>query len=140
MSKKSLFICLAVAVGAGTLYASVSQVNIETKKVSPADGKAMYSSYCAPCHGVNGAGNGPLASSLKRTPPDLTMLSRNNGGVFPMEHVMGVIRHGTSMSGHDKSGMPDWAEALGRIDQLNKLDTPLRISNLSKYLGTLQSK
>jgi len=33
-----------------------------------------------------------------------------------------------------------WAETLGTIDQNNKLDTPLRISNLSKYLETLQSK
>jgi len=140
MSKKSLFICLAVAVGAGTLYASVSNVTIETKKVSPADSKAMYSSYCTPCHGVNGKGNGPLASSLKRTPPDLTKLSRNNGGVFPIDHVIGVIGHGTSASGHDKAGMPNWAEELGKIDQTNKVDTALRISNLSKYLETLQSK
>jgi mono/diheme cytochrome c family protein len=140
VSKKSLSIFVAVAVGAGTLFASNSHVIIETKKVSPADGKAMYSSYCAPCHGVNGRGNGPLASSLKRTPPDLTMLSRNNGGVFPAENVIGVIGHGTSASSHDKAGMPDWAETLGKIDQTNKLDTSLRISNLSKYLGTLQSK
>lgn len=137
MSKKSLFICvtLTVAIGSGSLFAS--DVN---QKISPADGKGMYSSYCAPCHGVNGKGNTPIASSLKRTPPDLTMLSRNNHGVYPSEHVIGVIGHGTSTSGHDRAEMPDWAARLASIDHNDKLATPLRISNLSKYLETLQSK
>jgi mono/diheme cytochrome c family protein len=137
MSKKSLFICasLAVAIGSGRLFASDSN-----QKISPADGKAMYSSYCAPCHGVNGKGNASVASSLKRTPTDLTMLSRNNHGVYPSGRVVGVIGHGTSASGHDRAGMPDWAARLATIDQNNKLDTPLRINNLSKYLETLQSK
>src|SRR5205814_10410294 len=107
-----------------------NNINIPLKKLSPADGKGMYSNYCAPCHGVNGKGNGPLASSLKRTPPDLTILSRTNGGAFPAKHVIGVIGHGTSASGHDKAGMPVWAETLGNMDQNNKLDTSLRLSNL----------
>ena len=138
--KLSIALLIAVAVGACTLFASDNNINIPLKKLSPADGKGMYSNYCAPCHGVNGKGNGPLASSLKRTPPDLTILSRTNGGAFPAKHVIGVIGHGTSASGHDKAGMPVWAETLGNMDQNNKLDTSLRLSNLSKYLGTLQSK
>ena len=140
MSKKSLFTLLAVVVGACTLFASDSNVNAQTRRISPADGKAMYSSYCASCHGANGKGNGRAASTLKKTVPDLTLLSKNNNGVFPSDHVVGVIGHGTSTSGHDKAGMPVWGETLGKIDQNNKLDTPLRISNLSKYLETLQSK
>ena len=140
MSKKSLFTLLAVVVGACTLFASDSTVTIQSKHLSPADGKGMYTNYCAPCHGVTGKGDGKFASTLKRTPTDLTVLSRNNHGVFPADHVIGVIGHGTSNSGHDKAGMPVWAETLGTIDQNNKLDTPLRISNLSKYLETLQSK
>jgi mono/diheme cytochrome c family protein len=137
MSKMSLIISLsfAVGIGSGTLFASDSN-----QKISPADGKAMYSSYCSPCHGVNGKGAKPVPSSLKRTPTDLTTLSRNNHGVFPAERVIGVIGHGTSASGHDRTGMPDWAAKLATIDQNNKLDTPLRISNLSKYLETLQDK
>ena len=139
MSKKSLFTLLAV-VGACTLFAGASNVTAQTRKISPADGKGMYTSYCASCHGVNGKGNAKAASTLKKATPDLTMLSKNNNGVFPSDHVMGVIGHGTSTSGHDKPGMPVWGETLGKIDQNNKLDTPLRISNLSKYLETLQSK
>jgi len=137
MSKRSLFICatFAVAMGAGSLFASDAN-----QKISPGDGKAMYASYCAPCHGANGKGNKSVPSSAMRTPPDLTTLSQNNHGVYPAERVIGVIGHGTSTSGHDQTGMPVWAIKLATIDQNNKLDTPLRISNLSKYLETLQSK
>jgi mono/diheme cytochrome c family protein len=140
MLKKTLFTLFAFAVVNCTLFASDTNLTIQAKKISPTDGKGMYSNYCAPCHGVNGKGNGPFASSLKRTPPDLSLLSRKNNGVFPEKHVIGVIGRGTSASGHDRAGMPDWAQTLDKIDQTNKMDTPLRISNLSKYVGTLQSK
>ena len=142
MSKKSYLIVIAATVAAATLFASESKSNvtIQTSKASAADGKAMYGSYCAPCHGVDGKGKGTLSSSLKRTPPNLTLLSKNNGGVYPESHVIGVLGHGTSVSGHDQAGMPEWAQTLGKIDQNNKLDAPLRISNLSKYLETLQAK
>ena len=142
MSKKSFFVLIAATVAAATLFASDSKSNvtIQAAKVSATNGKAMYGSYCAPCHGVDGKGNGRLSASLKRTPANLTLLSKNNGGVYPATHVIGVLGHGTSLSGHDQSGMPSWASALGNIDQSNKLDAPLRISNLSKYLETLQTK
>jgi len=142
MSKKSFFILIAATFAAATLFASDSKSNItiQTAKASAADGKAMYGSYCTPCHGVDGKGKGPISPSLKRTPSDLTLLSKNNGGVYPKAHVVGVLEHGTSASGHDQAGMPEWASTLGKMDQNNKLDVPLRISNLAKYLETLQAK
>ena len=30
----------------------------------PSSGKAMYTSYCAPCHGASGKGDGPVASEF----------------------------------------------------------------------------
>jgi len=142
MSKKLLIILFAAMIAPGVLIASDSKSNvtIQTARIPANDGKAMYASYCATCHGIDGKGNGPLSSSLKRTPPNLTLLSRKNGGAYPSTRVVAVIGHGTSVSGHDKAGMPVWAPALDTIDQNNKLDTPLRISNLSKYLETLQVK
>jgi hypothetical protein len=46
---------------------------------------------CASCHGVDGKGNGPVAKTLKQPPADLTKLSENNKGVFPISRVYGVI-------------------------------------------------
>lgn len=142
MSKKPLFILLTGLLTAAALAASGQKdtATINVSKTSPVDGKAMYASYCTPCHGVDGKGNGQLSSSLKRKPTDLTTLSKNNGGVYPATRVAGVLSHGASTSGHNKSGMPEWAITLGNMDQNNKLDTKLRISNLSNYVETLQSR
>ena len=35
-------------------------------------GKLMYHAVCSPCHGSDGAGNGPVAFNLKTKPRDLT--------------------------------------------------------------------
>ena len=37
-----------------------------------ARGKLMYNTACSPCHGTNGAGNGPIAANLRTQPRDLT--------------------------------------------------------------------
>ena len=37
------------------------------KQTSPTSGKEMFTQYCAPCHGVDGKGNGPAASAMKIT-------------------------------------------------------------------------
>ena len=142
MSKKPLFILLTGVLVAATLAAAgqKDRATINVSRTSPADGKAMYASYCTPCHGADGKGNGRLSSSLKRKATDLTTLSKNNGGIYPADHVVGVLSHGTSTSGHDKAGMPEWAITLGNMDQNNKLDTKLRINNLSKYVETLQTR
>jgi mono/diheme cytochrome c family protein len=35
---------------------------------SPSSGKEMFTSYCAPCHGKSGKGDGPAAAALKQPP------------------------------------------------------------------------
>lgn len=42
----------------------------------PSSGKAMYTSYCAPCHGASGKGDGPVASEFKVAPANLTQFTR----------------------------------------------------------------
>jgi mono/diheme cytochrome c family protein len=100
----------------------------------------MYTNYCSGCHGIDGRGKGSFSASLKQTPPNLTVLSRNNGGVYPEQHVIGVIAYGPS--GHGGAGMPTWSSTLSSMDwgSGSKLETRLRISNLSKYVQTLQAK
>jgi mono/diheme cytochrome c family protein len=40
----------------------------------------MFTPYCAPCHGVDGAGNGPAASAMKTPPTNLTQLAKKHDG------------------------------------------------------------
>jgi mono/diheme cytochrome c family protein len=50
-------------------------------------GKKEYESQCAVCHGMDAKGDGVFNQVLKVVPPDLTVLSKNNGGVFPAERI-----------------------------------------------------
>ena len=54
-------------------------------------GKAKYQSSCAPCHGKDGQGNGPVSAELKVPPPDLTVLAKKNNGLFPFNEVYEII-------------------------------------------------
>ena len=51
-------------------------------------GGALYAEYCAGCHGAEATG-GKMIEGRKTA--DLTMLAKNNGGVFPTRYVMSTI-------------------------------------------------
>lgn len=49
------------------------------------EGKTLYTSYCTPCHGDKGKGDGPAAAALNPKPADHTsasMLSETDGSLF----------------------------------------------------------
>jgi mono/diheme cytochrome c family protein len=71
-------------------------------------GRMSFLSSCAACHGADGKGNGPLVSTLKVTPPDLTVLSRRNKGVFPWDAVYEVIDGRKQVEAHGTREMPVW--------------------------------
>jgi mono/diheme cytochrome c family protein len=126
--------------GLGLAAQSTSKVTIPVNKTSATSGKEMFTSYCAPCHGVDGRGHGPVASSLKTAPRDLTVLSKNNHGVFPDTHIASVLDFGASVPTHGTAEMPVWGPILGKMNVSNSLDKQLRISNLSRYIESIQSK
>jgi mono/diheme cytochrome c family protein len=144
MLKNLFFVALAAAVAVGIGYAdqSTSNVVINAGRTQANNGKQMYMNYCAPCHGADGKGNGPVSGALKSPPDNLTLLSRNNGGTYPAVHVEAVLRFGTKNSAHGTTQMPVWGPVFDRMDpnsgQTN--ENVLRISNLSEYLESIQAK
>ncbi len=56
-----------------------------------AAGRQVYFTHCAGCHGAEARGDGALAELLTRPPADLTRLSRDNGGTFPVFRVVRQI-------------------------------------------------
>jgi len=75
-------------------------------------GASDFRQYCAQCHGFKGIGNGPVASALKKKPANLTLLSKNNGGVFPEEEVYNFIDGSKVAEGHGTREMPIWGYAF----------------------------
>jgi mono/diheme cytochrome c family protein len=104
-------------------------------------GKDLYKRFCAACHGVDAAGNGPVADSLTVEVPDLRLLARRAGGSFPRERVMQIIDGRHIIGAHGSRVMPVWGEDLSRIavgDPDAERATQLGISRITDYLSQLQ--
>ncbi|MGY6410056.1 MAG: c-type cytochrome [Alkalilacustris sp.] len=105
-------------------------------------GRALYAENCAVCHGTGGRGDGPAAEGFTPPPSDLTLLSRNNGGVFPLVAVMSYIDGYTR--DERSAGMPAFGALLeGRTLMIETGDgiltpTPEPLVALAEYLRTLQ--
>lgn len=115
------------------------------KRVPTDFGKTEFESSCASCHGVSGKGNGPLVPLLTRRPTDLTLLAKNNQGVFPMNRLYQVI-DGEGVPAHGARDMPVWGRAYRMMDAEYYFDTQYdekalvraRIMSLLEYINRMQ--
>lgn len=107
---------------------------------SAASGSEMYTSYCASCHGKDGKGNGPAAAALKTAPPDLTTLAKRNDGKYPALRVTSILRGKETLVAHGDQEMPVWGPVFHTMAGGQEAVVDLRISNLNKYLESLQAK
>jgi len=114
--------------------------HVPVQPTSAASGMEMYNTYCAVCHGKDGKGNGPAAEALKVPPTDLTMLTEKNGGKFPQEHVASSIRGDLNLPAHGSKDMPIWGNLFWHMSQGHAAEVQLRVSNLTKYIDSLQKK
>jgi len=100
-------------------------------------GADLFKFYCSTCHGEDAKGRAAAAPG-KPAAPDLTMLARRNGGVFPREHILDVVRHGSgNLASHGPAGMPVWGAIFRGLDP-DDTRAELRIENLVEYLKSLQ--
>jgi mono/diheme cytochrome c family protein len=106
---------------------------------SAASGEQMFTSYCAPCHGLDGRGVGPAAPALNHQPGNLTELALKNGGTFPEFKVIETLLEG-KVTAHGSTEMPVWDELFKRLDADRTMRTQLRIANLTAYIKSLQAK
>jgi mono/diheme cytochrome c family protein len=104
-------------------------------------GRDLFNFYCASCHGIDGKGGGRVAPALNTRPPDLTLLTRQNGGAFPASKVEEVIRGETraKASAHGTSDMPVWGPIFRGLDSRKEVNDE-RIANLVKYIESIQAK
>jgi mono/diheme cytochrome c family protein len=131
-------ILLALAATRSLATPDVNKSQLPTTYVPT--GKQMFKDYCAACHGLDAKGRGPLAASLNKLPPDLTMLTRQHKGTFPREYVTDVLRFGPGFSAHGSSEMPVWGPVFQYLDNYNEAAVRKRIKNLCDFLESLQEK
>lgn len=114
--------------------------HVPIKPIAATSGPEMYKEYCAVCHGMDGKGRGPAAEALKVPPPDLTTLAKMNGGKYPFDRVTSAIHGDLRLPAHGSKEMPVWGVPFWRLSQGHSSEVQLRVTNLSKYIESLQAK
>jgi mono/diheme cytochrome c family protein len=133
-----LFIAAMMIVPMNAQQSTTKTNAVVTKPTQVTDGKQMYTNYCASCHGATGIGNGSAAAALKSAPANLTLLTANNKGVFPGDHVSAVLQFGATNPAHGSTDMPIWGDLFSTMGPDGRDQAKLRIRNISDYLKTLQ--
>jgi len=130
-------LCLPALVGAQQQPPQPSpMVKVEpAKPVKATDAQAMFKSYCAPCHGVSGKGDGPAAAALNPKPADLTLFAKRRGGTFSAKDFEDKLNGMAMTPAHGSTDMPVWGPIFRQLG-----NEQLRVANLRKYVESLQVK
>lgn len=146
--------CLAPALNAHAQAQFREESQRQQRIHAPDFGQREFAANCATCHGHDGKGRGPVAGFLTKNPPDLTLLARQNGGVFPMDRLYRTIDgrdlpEGAQAAGpHGNREMPIWGRDYRMRDAEYYGDVPYdpdamvrgRILALLEYLNRLQAR
>ena len=111
---------LVLALASAGVLASTHEMRPDVTSV--ARGAAVFSKYCALCHGSGGVGDGRAASMQKVPPADLTMSTRS------LSYKLQIVREGGAGLGRSSS-MPAWREVLSDTE----------IADVVEYIETLSS-
>ena len=151
MKRKYLVLALAVAglmlVGVQEAVAGGTGAPLLSEGISLELGHRDFINYCAACHGAGAKGDGTMGEFLTLKVPDLTTLTKFNGGKFPTEKVEGVIDGRTEVKVHGMRDMPVWGDWFNREaaesatdKQARELIVNDRIASLITYLKSIQVK
>jgi mono/diheme cytochrome c family protein len=123
----------------GLVFASAQVRSQRNPPILPVAGVSIFQNYCAPCHGLDGRGRGPVTAALRSEVPDLTRLAQRNGGVFPALHVRRSIILGEDelIPAHGSKAMPIWGPVFHEIDFDRDLGN-VKLENITKYLESIQ--
>ncbi len=131
-----------------TLAAALAALPFAVAAQDASLGQVEFVNSCAQCHGLGGTGDGVIAGFLSVPAPDLTVLQKENGGVFPFARVYGVIEGTTPVGSHGTVDMPAWGQRYaskapamlgweyGREDQETFVRG--RILALVEFIATIQ--
>jgi mono/diheme cytochrome c family protein len=121
----------------GLAWAAQRAGTPKERLIASIQGPALYEAYCAVCHGPEAKGNGPVASTLKVPPADLTRISARNGGTFPLMRIERIISGEEERRGH--GAMPACGPVFSEVGRDQDLGR-VRIDNLARYIKDIQAK
>lgn len=131
---------LAILSAVGMLVAPIAAGD-DRPPTGAEGGKIIFMQLCASCHGKDARGDGPVASSLKKAPANLTMIQQKSDGQFPVERIAAFIDGREWVAAHGPRDMPVWGQEMGTL-VIPEFKRELRISEaismLVDYLKTIQ--
>ena len=147
MSIRTTTVLLSSALGLAAAALAAGASSVSTGQSS--FGEHQFQAKCASCHGDSGKGNGPMAASLARVPPDLTTFTARYGnGSFPANLAWQVI-DGRPYEGDPLAPrtMPVWGREF-RHETTMSVEPPdapemyvdNRIEALVEYLESIQAR
>jgi mono/diheme cytochrome c family protein len=107
---------------------------------NPKSGALIFRQDCAVCHGEDAKGHGPASVALNVRPANLTTLAQRHGGKFPDDYVLSVLRNGVKAPAHGTAEMPIWGPVFDLMNRNNETQSKLRITNLTSYLKSIQTR
>jgi mono/diheme cytochrome c family protein len=104
------------------------------------DGRQLYATHCASCHGSGGRGDGPMAEHLRVPPADLVSIAARNKGAFPTAVIERIVDGRQALKLHG-SAMPVWGDAFSlsgtpAADQV----AAAKIRAIVAYLESIQKR
>ena len=135
----------------GSLLLPATASATETTAREGFDAAALFKASCAPCHGLSGAGDGPVASVLASEVPRLDDLTKRAEGVYPADYVRDVIDGRSEVGAHGTREMPVWGLRFERLyqtpeapgaesDAAARASAEMLMSELVDYIRTLQAE
>jgi mono/diheme cytochrome c family protein len=121
----------------GTLLA-LAACSAPMRPSAQLSGEDLYARNCAACHGRAAEGDGPVASVMTLTVPDLRGLAERNNGVFPRETVVEYIDGRSSATAHGDRYMPVWGDEFRLMANGSANDAQARIERLTDFLASIQ--
>jgi mono/diheme cytochrome c family protein len=134
-----LFIPIVLILGAAAAQTKTVIKDVPAKMTRSLDGKELFGQFCAVCHGIDARGNGPASPALKKSPGDLTQLSRKHNGTFPKISVKMSITGSGNIMEHGTREMPMWGSVLSETGQQRAMGD-LRVQALLAYVEQIQAK
>jgi hypothetical protein len=134
-------VALAITMDAGRLIAAPQTTgpHMPPLVIESMYGPDLFRMYCASCHGRDGKGGGPVVPALKVPPPDLTLLSRRQKGVFPAFEVETIITGPATVAAHGSDEMPVWGVIFRALDP-SDTRAKARIKALVTHIESIQQK
>jgi len=111
-------------------------------QVIDSDGAILFARYCAACHGQLGEGDGPVASVMLITVPNLRTLSARSNGSFPRDAVMQYIDGRNLPAAHGDRLMPVWGDAFAKTavdSESGESVARTRITAITEFVERLQN-